>query len=83
MKEVIDEGEERRNTSFDNELLNHPYWKKNNFSMKKSAQFGKCDILKDSSLQFELIRSYTIIFGKWHLSIDERIFFLRSGVDEF
>lgn len=68
-KEIMEGGaREEKNTSFDNELLNHPYW-------KRSVLFGKCEILKDSFEQFELIRSYKIIFGKWHLSLDERIFF--------
>lgn len=59
---------EKKKTPLDNELLNHPYW-------KRSVLFGKCEILKDSFEQFELIRTYKIIFGKWHLSLDERIFF--------
>ena len=35
---MIEEGEEEeKNTSFDNELLNHPLLKKNSFSMKKNV----------------------------------------------
>lgn len=56
---------------------------KNSFSMEKKGDlFGKCYILKYSFSQFELIRSYKIIFGKWHLSIDE-IYFSSSQIQSW
>ena len=71
-------GSREENTTyfFDNEWY-HRCWKGTVLAWgeKKVFCLEECDILKDALKQFELIRSYKIIFGNWHLSIDERSFF--------